>query len=78
LQIANAPATIDVDYSGNVGVILTNIGRNPVSLNKGDRIAQMVFSVVTFPDMKLEGYEAPEKEKKSSPRGKKGFGSTGV
>src|SRR3954447_3008909 len=42
----NTPGTVDSDYRGEVGVILVNLGRSPVTLNRGDRIAQMVIARV--------------------------------
>ena len=47
VTVANAPGTIDADYRGEVGIILTNIGRQPFTVRRGDRIAQMVVKEVT-------------------------------
>ena len=72
LSIPNAPGTIDADYRGEVKVILINLGRETVTLNRGDRIAQLVISPV--PAVTLEEV----KELDPTPRGDGGFGHTGV
>lgn len=42
--VLNAPGIIDEDYDQEIKVILMNLGVNPVRVNKGDRIAQLVLS----------------------------------
>ena len=72
IGVVNAPGTIDSDYRGEVAVILINLGEAPFSLNRGDRIAQLVFA-------RVETVEWEEAEKlQESGRGGGGFGSTGV
>src|SRR5512136_2573284 len=44
--MVNAPGTVDSDYRGEVGVILVNWGRDPVRLERGERIAQLVVAPV--------------------------------
>ena len=72
ITMPNAPGTIDSDYRGEVRVILQNLGAEPVTIVRGDRIAQLVFA----------RYETPElvdvTELEQSTRGAGGFGSTGV
>ena len=46
LAIINAPGTIDADYRGEVKIALINLGSEPVTLQRGDRIAQMVIQQV--------------------------------
>ena len=46
LAIINAPGTIDADYRGEVKIALINLGPEPVTLKRGDRIAQMVIQQV--------------------------------
>jgi dUTP pyrophosphatase len=46
VSLANAPATIDADYRGEIKVILINHGRVPFQVQHGDRIAQMVIAKV--------------------------------
>jgi dUTP pyrophosphatase len=72
IGIVNAPGTIDSDYRGEVAVILINLGEAPFSLNRGDRIAQLVFARVEA----VEWEEAGTLEE--SGRGSGGFGSTGL
>ena len=68
----NTPGTIDADYRGPVGVILANLGSEPVVIRRGDRIAQMVVAPVSHAVF-VAVDELPE-----SLRGAAGFGSTGV
>ena len=46
ITLLNAPGTIDCDYRGPVGVILSNFGHEPFFVHRGDRIAQMVVAKV--------------------------------
>lgn len=46
IGIINAPGTIDADYRGEVKIALINLGAEPVTLKRGDRIAQMVIQQV--------------------------------
>jgi dUTP pyrophosphatase len=68
----NAPGTIDADYRGPIGVILANLGSLPVTIRRGDRIAQLVVAPVSRAQFELVD-ELPE-----STRGVGGFGSTGI
>ena len=72
LTMLNSPATIDSDYRGEVGVILTNLGREPFEIKRGDRIAQMVVARVERAEI------AEVAELGESARGAGGFGHTGV
>jgi dUTP pyrophosphatase len=38
IAVLNAPGTIDADYRGPVGIILANLGREPFTIERGDRI----------------------------------------
>lgn len=71
ITLPNSPGTIDPDYRGELKVIMQNLGRDPVTLARGERIAQLVFC----------RFEAPEVvevlEVSASDRGEGGFGSTG-
>ena len=71
LTVANAPGTIDSDYRGEVQVILLNLGDRPVTIRRGDRIAQLVVAPVARP-LWDEVSELPP-----SARGQGGFGHTG-
>ncbi len=47
LSIVNAPGTVDAGYRGEIKVVLVNLDRSePIVLNRGDRIAQLVFQRV--------------------------------
>ena len=72
LSVLNAPGTIDADYRGEVGVILINLGQAPVTLSRGDRIAQLV--VAPCQQIAWQPTEALD----DSARGAGGFGSTGT
>ena len=72
ITMPNAPGTIDSDYRGELRVILQNGGTTPVTIARGDRIAQIVFARYEAPD--LVDTTALEE----STRGAGGFGSTGV
>ncbi len=72
LSIPNAPGTIDADYRGEVKVILINLGRETITLKRGDRIAQLV--IMPVPRVVLE--ETGELD--STTRGDGGFGHTGA
>lgn len=72
LTLTNSPGTIDSDYRGEVKVLLINLGQEAVTLNRGDRIAQVVFAPVAGVRLEIVG------EVESTDRGDGGFGSTGV
>jgi dUTP pyrophosphatase len=72
LTMPNAPGTIDSDYRGELKVILQNSGTEPVTIVRGDRIAQVVFARYEAPDL-VDATELAE-----SSRGAGGFGSTGI
>jgi len=73
ITVLNSPGTIDSGYRGEISVLLYNSGKEPFSIAKYDRIAQLViqpFVHASFVDVELsEG---------STSRGEDGFGSTGV
>ena len=72
LTVLNSPGTIDSSYTGDVGVILVNLSNTLVTIEKGDKIAQLVFAKVEHPDL-VEVEALGE-----TSRGASGFGSTGV
>ena len=71
IMLLNAPGTIDADYRGPVGVILANLGSEPYTIKRGDRIAQMVVAPV------IQAIFREVTELGTSDRGAGGFGSTG-
>ena len=72
MTVLNSPGTIDSDYRGEIKVILINLSREPVIINNGDRIAQMIIAPVIQAD-----FEKKE-DLGNTLRGSGGFGSTGV
>lgn len=75
LRIANAPGTIDTDYRGEVGIIMTNTKDIPYVIEKGMKIAQLVISQV--PRIKWDEVTTVE-DLGTTERGEGGFGSTGT
>ena len=71
LALANGVGTIDADYRGEVGVLVVNLGAEPVTLTRGDRIAQLVIAPVARAI--FEGAA----DLVDTARGAGGFGSTG-
>ena len=68
----NTPGTIDSDYRGEVKALLINLGREPVTIERGMRIAQLVPAAVTRARLVVShSLDATD-------RGAGGFGSTGV
>jgi dUTP pyrophosphatase len=72
LSVLNTPGTIDEGYRGEVGVILIHHGREPFTVEKGMKIAQMVVK----PVIRVEVNEIETLSDTS--RGAGGFGSTGT
>lgn len=71
LSVLNSPGTIDADYRGEVKVILINLSQETVTIENGERIAQMVIQKHEQAD-----WEEVEMLNETS-RGTGGFGSTG-
>jgi dUTP pyrophosphatase len=72
VTLLNSPGTIDADYRGEIGVILINLGKEPFTVSRGDRIAQMVIAPVCKATL------AETDDLSCSDRGKGGFGHTGL
>ncbi len=72
ITVLNAPGTIDADYRGEVQVLLINLGAEPVRIERGMRIAQLVVAPVTRAGLKVCAVLPPTE------RGAGGFGSTGA
>lgn len=68
----NSPGTVDADYRGEVKVLLINLGQEPFTIRRNDRIAQMVIAYV--PDVYIEETD----ELPDTVRGAGGFGHTGT
>nr|WP_234572997.1 dUTP diphosphatase [Rhodohalobacter sp. 614A] len=72
ITMLNSPGTIDSDYRGEIKVIAINHGEESFTINRGDRIAQMV--IAQFQQIEIQKvFELPKTK-----RGDGGFGSTGV
>lgn len=71
ISMVNTPGTIDADYRGEIGVIMINFGRESFQINRGDRIAQMIFNKVALGEL-IEVCDLDETERSSG-----GFGHTG-
>ena len=68
----NSPGTIDSDYRGEVKIIMANIGNEAVTVNHGERLAQLIIAPVT------QAIFSEESSLSDTERGAGGFGSTGV
>ncbi len=72
ITLLNSPGTIDSDYRGPIGVILTNLGHEPFYVHRGDRVAQMVIAKVERAKWQVV------EELDATDRGEGGFGSSGT
>ena len=72
ITVLNAPGTIDADYRGEVSVLLINHGDVPVTIERGQRIAQLVICPVSQTSIE------PVTVIEETARGAGGFGSTGL
>lgn len=71
VTVLNSPGTIDADYRGEVKVILVNLSDTPFTIDRGERIAQMVIAPVSRAHLvEAEALDV-------TVRGSGGFGSTG-
>ena len=71
LTMLNTPGTIDPDYRGEIAVVAVNLGQEPVTISRGDRIAQLVIAPVCRARL------VPAEELPPTGRGGGGFGHTG-
>ena len=71
LSVLNSPGTIDADYRGEIKVLLINLSNQEVTIQPGERIAQMVVSV--FGRIQWESVS----ELNETARGQGGYGHTG-
>ncbi len=72
VTMLNSPGTIDADYRGEIRVVMVNLGNEPFTVQRGDRIAQLVVAPVAKAQ-----WEAVDALDETS-RGDGGFGHTGV
>ena len=71
ISMVNAPGTIDADYRGEIKIILINHGDKPFTLQRGDRIAQLIVA----PVLRVKWRQVDVLD--ATPRGAGGFGHTG-
>jgi dUTP pyrophosphatase len=72
LTLPNSPGTIDSDYRGEVKIAMINLGHEPITVKRGDRIAQLVVAPV------IRAVLTPVSELDDTKRGGGGFGHTGI
>ena len=72
VTVLNSPGTIDADYRGEVMAMLINLTEKAFVIEDGDRIAQLVIAA------HAQAALIPVEVLDDTPRGEKGFGSTGV
>ncbi|MGI6458909.1 MAG: dUTP diphosphatase [Candidatus Hydrogenedentales bacterium] len=71
LTLLNSPGTIDADYRGEIDIIIANLGQEPFTIERGERIAQMIIAPVAR--VEWDAVNALD----HTSRGDGGFGSTG-
>jgi len=71
LTLLNSPGTIDADYRGEIAAVMVNLGQEPVTIRRGDRIAQLI--VQALPRVRFREVA----ELAETVRGAGGFGHTG-
>lgn len=72
ITVLNSPGTIDADYRGEIGVILINLSAEPVTIEHGERICQMV--IARHEQVTLTTAESLN----NTARGNGGFGHSGI
>lgn len=72
LGMPNSPGTIDADYRGELKVLVINLGREDIVIERGMRIAQLLICPVVQAEVRAVA------ELDETRRGTGGFGSTGV
>lgn len=73
VTVLNTPGTIDADYRGEILVILINLGQETVTIEPGERIAQLVVAPVIQVHL-----EEADQTLSATARGESGLGSTGA
>ena len=72
ISLVNTPGTVDSDYRGLVNLIMINHGKEPFTIQRGDRIAQMVIKEVVRAEIE------PARDLDNTVRSHGGFGHTGI
>ena len=71
ISLVNTPGTIDSDYRGLISLIMINHGKEPFTIHRGDRVAQMVIKEVVKADIEVT------ENLDDTARSHGGFGHTG-
>ena len=71
ITMLNTPGTIDADYRGEIRLIVINLGQESYTIQRGDRIAQMIVAPVSRVKWR------PVNTLDETERGEGGFGHTG-
>ena len=71
ITLPNSPGTIDSDYRGELKVLLINLGKEAFTIQRGERIAQLLLAPV------IQGEWHAVSVLPDTSRGEGGFGSTG-
>lgn len=72
LALANGIGVVDEDYRGEIQVSMINLGKDPVTIEPGERIAQLMFVPVLHAAF-IKSDDLPETTRQTG-----GFGSTGT
>lgn len=72
IGLINSPGTIDSDYRGEVGLAVINLGQEPYTIRRGDRIAQLVINKVYQATIQLVD------DLENTDRADGGFGHSGI
>lgn len=72
ITVINAPGTIDADYRGEIKIGLINLSNKPFTINRGDRVAQLIVAQVS----RARLTEVEELDNTARQEG--GFGHTGM
>lgn len=72
IGLVNGIGTIDSDYRGEIKVIMINWGKEPFTIKRGDRIAQLIFQKIERVHFELSN------DLTSTDRSSGGFGHTGL
>lgn len=71
ISLVNTPGTIDSDYRGLINLIMINHGKEPFTIRRGDRVAQMIIKEVVRAEIELA------EDLDTTARSHGGFGHTG-
>lgn len=72
LALANGIGVVDADYRGEIMVSMINLGNEPVTIEPGERIAQLMFVPILHAEF-IQSEVLPETARQAG-----GFGSTGT